>query len=196
MRLMSDASITTGTVLERLDMPPGIGVSGLGSDGHDRFFCGGGKSVKSEGHPPTGKQDAISWTIAPLKSRDMAKLTLTISALYLAGIGLALMFFPLQFGRGAVPTDASPELLALLRLLGGPFLGIAVLNWLSRDVEPSARPAVILANLVGFGGVAANDIWGVASGEAREIAKIFLVVHLLFAFAFLAIARSWRRVHD
>jgi glutamine cyclotransferase len=34
----------TGEVLERLDMPPGVGVSGLESDGGDRFFCGGGKS--------------------------------------------------------------------------------------------------------------------------------------------------------
>jgi glutamine cyclotransferase len=32
----------TGEVLERLDMPPGEGVSGLESDGGDRFFCGGG----------------------------------------------------------------------------------------------------------------------------------------------------------
>ncbi|MBZ9962733.1 PQQ-binding-like beta-propeller repeat protein [Mesorhizobium sp. BR1-1-2] len=32
----------TGDVLERLDMPPGKGVSGLESDGGDRFFCGGG----------------------------------------------------------------------------------------------------------------------------------------------------------
>jgi hypothetical protein len=126
----------------------------------------------------------------------MAKLTLTISALYLAGIGMALMFFPLQFGRGAVPTDASNELLALLRLLGGPLLGIAVLNWLSRDSDPADRPAVILANLVGFGAVAANDVWSVASGEAREIAKFFLVVHLLFAFAFLALVHPWRRVPD
>jgi glutamine cyclotransferase len=36
----------TGEVLERLDMPPGVGVSGLESDGSDRFFCGGGKSGK------------------------------------------------------------------------------------------------------------------------------------------------------
>jgi len=36
----------TGAVLERLDMPPGTGVSGLESDGGDRFFCGGGKSGK------------------------------------------------------------------------------------------------------------------------------------------------------
>jgi glutamine cyclotransferase len=34
----------TGEVLETLAMPAGIGVSGLESDGRDRFFCGGGKS--------------------------------------------------------------------------------------------------------------------------------------------------------
>jgi glutamine cyclotransferase len=34
----------TGEVLEQLEMPPGIGVSGLESDGGDRFFCGGGGS--------------------------------------------------------------------------------------------------------------------------------------------------------
>jgi glutamine cyclotransferase len=36
----------TGEVLESLEMPPGAGVSGLESDGRDRFFCGGGKSGK------------------------------------------------------------------------------------------------------------------------------------------------------
>ena len=36
----------TGETLERLDMPPGIGVSGLESDGADRFFCGGGNCGK------------------------------------------------------------------------------------------------------------------------------------------------------
>ena len=34
----------SGAVLERLEMPPGVGVSGLDSDGVDRFFCGGGRS--------------------------------------------------------------------------------------------------------------------------------------------------------
>ena len=34
----------TGELLERIDMPPGIHVSGLESDGRDQFFCGGGKS--------------------------------------------------------------------------------------------------------------------------------------------------------
>jgi glutamine cyclotransferase len=36
----------TGEVLERVEMPPGVGVSGLESDGRDRFFCGGGKAGK------------------------------------------------------------------------------------------------------------------------------------------------------
>jgi glutamine cyclotransferase len=36
----------TGTLLERLDMPPGVAVSGLESDGADRFFCGGQSSGK------------------------------------------------------------------------------------------------------------------------------------------------------
>lgn len=36
----------TGKVLEKLDMPTGIGVSGLESDGGDQFFCGGGSSGK------------------------------------------------------------------------------------------------------------------------------------------------------
>ncbi len=36
----------TGEVLERLEMPTGVTVSGLESDGGDRFFCGGGSSGK------------------------------------------------------------------------------------------------------------------------------------------------------
>ena len=36
----------TGEVLERIEMPPGVSVSGLESDGADRFFCGGGSSGK------------------------------------------------------------------------------------------------------------------------------------------------------
>ena len=36
----------SGEVLEQIDMPPGIGVSGLESNGSDTFFCGGGNSGK------------------------------------------------------------------------------------------------------------------------------------------------------
>jgi glutamine cyclotransferase len=36
----------TGAVLQSLEMPRGVNVSGLESDGADRFFCGGGRSGK------------------------------------------------------------------------------------------------------------------------------------------------------
>jgi glutamine cyclotransferase len=36
----------TGDVLEKLDMPRGVHVSGLESDGGDQLFCGGGKTGK------------------------------------------------------------------------------------------------------------------------------------------------------
>ena len=36
----------SGKVLEQLEMPAGMGVSGIESDGGDRFFCGGGGSGK------------------------------------------------------------------------------------------------------------------------------------------------------
>jgi len=36
----------SGEVLEQLEMPPGTMISGLESDGGERFFCGGGKAAK------------------------------------------------------------------------------------------------------------------------------------------------------
>ncbi len=39
-------STETGEILEALTMPAGVHVSGLESDGRDRFYCGGGPSGK------------------------------------------------------------------------------------------------------------------------------------------------------
>src|SRR5262245_51310377 len=52
----------TGEVLERLEMPPGTGVSGLESDGRDQFFCGGGDSgkVRTVRRPRRGAAAAAS----------------------------------------------------------------------------------------------------------------------------------------
>ncbi|MEV0247171.1 hypothetical protein AB0H76_11330 [Nocardia sp. NPDC050712] len=118
----------------------------------------------------------------------MVKPLLITAAIYLLIIGLALLIVPARFGIDAVPEDPSTELIALLRLLGGPFLGIAALNWLCRNAGPSpVRRAVLAANLIGFGVVAANDVVGVATGDARDLARIFLVVHAAFAIAFLVV---------
>ena len=122
------------------------------------------------------------------------KPVLIASAIYLGLVGLGVMFAPRYFGIGAVPPDAPPALIAFLRIFAGPCLGIAVLNWMARDAEPSpARDAIVLANIVGFGCVTAVDVWGVFSGDARQLAKAFLVVHLLFTVAFVVAGRAMMR---
>ena len=119
------------------------------------------------------------------------KVVLTISAIYLAVLGLGFMLAPRQIGIDAVPADASPALVAYLRLFGGPFLGIAVLNWMGRKAPPSpARDAIVLANIVGFGCVTAMDVWGVFSGDSRPVAKLFLVIHFLMFTAFILTRRA------
>jgi hypothetical protein len=121
------------------------------------------------------------------------KLVLTVSSIYLLGAGFAFMFAPRQVGVGAVPTDASPALIAYLRLFGGPLVGIGVLNWMARNAESSsARNAIVVANIVGFGCAAAMDVWGVFGGDARPIAKVFLLIHLALAVAFVAVWRGSR----
>jgi hypothetical protein len=118
------------------------------------------------------------------------KTVLTVSAIYMAIVGVGMMLFPRQFGIHAVPPDASPALIAFLRIFGGPMLGIAVLNWLARTAEPSAaRSAIVAGNIVGFGCVTLSDMWSVWTGGARPIAKLFLVIHLLLAVSFVA---AWR----
>ena len=83
-----------------------------------------------------------------------------------------------------------PALIAFLRIFGGPMLGIAVLNWMARNAEPStARNAIVVATIVGFGCVTLMDVWGVFTGGARPIAKLFLVIHLLLTAAFVV---AWR----
>jgi hypothetical protein len=63
---------------------------------------------------------------------------LTVSAIYLAVLGLGFMLVPRQIGIDAVSPDASPALVAYLRIFSGPFLGIAVLNWMARNAPPSS----------------------------------------------------------
>ncbi|WP_395689292.1 glutamine cyclotransferase [Caenimonas koreensis] len=50
----------TGDVLEQLDMPEGVGVSGLESDGAGLFYCGGGSSgtVRAVRRPARAKTAA------------------------------------------------------------------------------------------------------------------------------------------
>jgi hypothetical protein len=124
-----------------------------------------------------------------MKHTAFVRYLLVAAAAYLGAVGLALLLVPVQFGVDAVPADAPPALVAFVRLMAGPFLGVAVLNWMARKAEPSMTlKAVLLANLIGFGVVAGNDVVGVTTGEARDLARFFLVVHVFFTAAFLT---SW-----
>jgi glutamine cyclotransferase len=48
----------TGEVLEQIEMPSDVAISGLESDGGDRFFCGGGSSgkVRAVRRPSSGSR--------------------------------------------------------------------------------------------------------------------------------------------
>jgi hypothetical protein len=95
------------------------------------------------------------------------RILLSIAAVYMALVGLGFIFAPQAIGIGAVPADASDALIAYLRLFGSPFLGIAVLNWMARNAEPSrARNAIILGNLVGFAAIAALALMGIVQWRA------------------------------
>lgn len=61
----------TGEVLERVQMPEGMGVSGLESDGADRFFCGGGGSGKLRvvERPRRKRANSASSDDAPARAR-------------------------------------------------------------------------------------------------------------------------------
>ena len=56
-----------------------------------------------------------------------------------------------------------------------------------------SRDAIVVANIVGFGCVTAVDVWGVVSGDARELARVFLAIHLLFTLAFVMAGRAIRK---
>ena len=61
----------SGEILERLEMPPDVRISGLESDGGDRLFCGGGPSgkVRVVRRPRRGPAASGSERAAGLASR-------------------------------------------------------------------------------------------------------------------------------
>jgi hypothetical protein len=110
------------------------------------------------------------------------------AALYLGLVGLGFLLVPgiLVFGAlGATPAIIVAE----LRQYGGALLGIAVLNWVARNAEPSkARDAVFLGNTVGFGLVAVGGLLRQLSG-AVAIGWLFVLINVLFALGFFIVAR-------
>ena len=67
-------------VLERLEMPPGVGVSGLESDGGDRFFCGGGRSGRVQSRSP-----AQASTLSEMESHPPAAAQFRCETAFVSG---------------------------------------------------------------------------------------------------------------
>jgi hypothetical protein len=121
---------------------------------------------------------------------------LTLSALYMAAIGLITLFAPHVLTLGAVEASAPATVLFSLRIPASMALGIAVINLMTRSAGPSeARNAVTTGNIVGFGLATLLGLWGVFSG-APALAWAFVIVHALFCVGFLLSGRGPDEVPD
>jgi apolipoprotein N-acyltransferase len=121
------------------------------------------------------------------------KVLLIISAIFMALLGLGQIFAPEALAIGYIPEGASEALIAYLRGFGGATLGIAVLNWVARNSEPStARNAIVLGNTVGYGLTTIFSVWvPISSGKQFGIIEIvFLLIMLLFTSAFIWVGRA------
>ena len=114
---------------------------------------------------------------------------LTTAAIYLALVGLGFLLAPGVMVFGALGGTPS-TIVAELRQYGGSLLGIAILNWVARNVEAStARNGVFLGNTVGFALVAVGGMLRQLSG-AVAIGWLFVVINVLFSIAFFVVGRA------
>ncbi len=116
-------------------------------------------------------------------------LLFSAAALYLGLVGLGFLLVPGILVFGALG-DTPAIIVAELRQYGGALLGIATLNWMARNAEPStARAGIFLANTVGFGLVALGGLLRQLSG-AVAIGWLFVLINVLFAIAFFLVGRA------
>lgn len=110
-----------------------------------------------------------------------AKLIMISSAISLAIVGLALTFIPQETAKLLdIPNHQST--FAALQLLGGLYLGFAMLNYMTRNTIIGGiygRP-LVLANLVHFvtGYFALNDL------ATPSNLKAITLIYVLFGFSF------------
>ena len=116
------------------------------------------------------------------------KLLFVLSATYWALMGVVLQAVPVMaFGLDA---NASPSLIANLRVPASLLFPLAVLNWLSRNSDPSAaRDAIFVSNLTAFALVGIGDLLVTLMPGADPIGWVFVVINLLFAVAFFVVGR-------
>jgi hypothetical protein len=116
-------------------------------------------------------------------------LLLTVSAIYLALIGILLQVDPVTtFGLDA---NASALLITNLRIPLSLLLAIAVINWFARKSDASsARDAIFLGNTVAFAFVAIGDFVASVMSGGDPLSLVFSGIALLFAIAFFVVGRA------
>lgn len=116
-------------------------------------------------------------------------LLLSVSAVYLALVGLGFLFSPDTMLFGALG-NASVAVVAALRGLGGTLLGIAVLNWMARNADASkARDSIFLGNTVGFALATITFVIGLVGG-APAAGWALTVINALFVIAFIMVGKA------
>jgi hypothetical protein len=112
-----------------------------------------------------------------------------LAAIYLGLVGVGFLLAPGTLVFGALG-ETPAIIVAELRQYGGALLGIAVLNWVARNAEPSkARDGVFLGNTVGFGLVSLGGVLRQLSG-AIAIGWLFVLINALFAVSFFIVRHA------
>jgi hypothetical protein len=113
-----------------------------------------------------------------------------VAAIYLALVGIGFALVPNLMIFTPLPSGIPDGILAELRQYGGALLGIAVLNWMSRNSQASkTKDAIFAGNTVGFGLVALGGVVRQLSG-AIVVGWVFVLINALFAVAFLVAGRA------
>jgi len=118
------------------------------------------------------------------------KLLLTLASIEIALIGLLGLLIPATTSYG-FEVNMPDYFNATARIPFGLFIGLAVVNWFTRNAEASkARDAIFLGNMVG------HVLWAilvaitVLTPGAQPAGWAFVVVYLLFAVAFFMVGRT------
>jgi hypothetical protein len=103
-------------------------------------------------------------------------------------MGVLLQAVPVKaFGLDA---NASPSLVASLRVPASLVFPLAVLNWLSRNADPSAaRDAIFFSNMTAFTLVGIGDLLVTLMPGADPTGWVFVLINLSFAIAFFVVGR-------
>ena len=119
-------------------------------------------------------------------------LLLTITAVYGIIFGLLLLIvpeliLPNVFGANAVPA----ALVGNIRAYGGVLIGVAVINWLARNSDPSqARDAILLGMFVGFAALTLTGILRMFGGSPALGGIATFVINALLAVAFGVVGKA------